>query len=176
MRSIVFIPIVALCALFTLFSCGSRKEVVSPVRREAPETRPAPKPVIETPKPAPAPEIEPEKPQHQFREVNFDFDRYDLRQDAKEILAGHAQALKENPSLRLRIEGHCDERGTTEYNLALGERRAFAVKNYFIVYGIDAARLSTISYGEEKPLDPRHDEEAWAKNRRAAFVVLGRER
>ena len=79
--------------------------------------------------------------------------------------------LKENPDIKLTIEGHCDERGTIEYNLALGERRANAVKNYLINYGINPKRLSTISYGKERPLDPRSNEEAWAKNRRAAFVI-----
>jgi len=74
----------------------------------------------------------------------------------------------------LRIEGHCDERGTIEYNLALGERRANSVKNYLVNYGIDPNRLTTISYGEERPKDPRHNEEAWAKNRRVEFVIITR--
>jgi peptidoglycan-associated lipoprotein len=106
-----------------------------------------------------------------LRDVNFDFDKSDLRSDAREILAEHARKLQQNPKVKVMIEGHCDERGTIEYNLALGERRAFAVKMYLVNYGIDAARLSTISYGKERPLDNRSNEQAWAKNRRAAFVV-----
>lgn len=106
-----------------------------------------------------------------FSDVNFDFDRHDLTSEAREILANHARLLKENPHIRLKIEGHCDERGTIEYNLALGERRASAVKNYLVNYGIDSYRLSTISYGKERPLNSRSTPEAWAKNRRAAFIV-----
>ena len=106
-----------------------------------------------------------------FIDVNFDFDRHDLSSEAREILANHARLLKENPHIRLKIEGHCDERGTIEYNLALGESRSSAVKNYLVNYGIDSYRLSTISYGKERPLDPRSTPEAWAKNRRAAFIV-----
>jgi len=104
-------------------------------------------------------------------DVNFDFDRFDLRPDAREILARHAHALSEKTELNVLIEGHCDEWGTVEYNLALGERRANAVRNYLVNYGIDPSRISTISYGKEKPLDPRRNAEAWAKNRRATFVA-----
>ena len=109
-----------------------------------------------------------------FQEIYFDFDKYNIRPDMREILAHHARLLKENPTIKLRIEGHCDERGTIEYNLALGERRANSVKNYLVNYGIDPNRLTTISYGEERPKDPRHNEEAWAKNRRVEFVIITR--
>ncbi|MDW7680517.1 MAG: peptidoglycan-associated lipoprotein Pal [bacterium] len=107
----------------------------------------------------------------EFIDINFDFDKYELRLDAREILARHARILKEQTKIHLLIEGHCDEWGTVEYNLALGERRANAVRNYLINYGIDPLRISTISYGKEKPLDPRRTAEAWAKNRRATFVI-----
>ncbi|HXG51987.1 MAG TPA: peptidoglycan-associated lipoprotein Pal [candidate division Zixibacteria bacterium] len=106
-----------------------------------------------------------------LRDVNFDFDRYDLRPDAREILKGHAAWLKANPGVRVEIEGHCDERGTNEYNLALGARRAETVKRYLVDLGISADRLSTISYGEELPLCKEQSEACWAKNRRARFVV-----
>lgn len=106
-----------------------------------------------------------------LQDINFDFDRYDLTPRARDILANHARILKENPQIKLTIEGHCDERGTIEYNLALGERRANAAKEYLVKYGIDPSRIRTISYGKERPLDPRSNEEAWAKNRRAAFVI-----
>jgi peptidoglycan-associated lipoprotein len=107
-----------------------------------------------------------------FQDINFEFDKYELSEEARETLANHARLLKENPQVRLKIEGHCDERGTIEYNLALGERRANVVKNYLVNYGVDSYRLSTISYGKERPLDLRSTPDAWAMNRRAAFVVL----
>ena len=106
-----------------------------------------------------------------LRDINFDFDRRDLRPDAREILKGHAAWLKANPRVRVEVEGHCDERGTSEYNLALGAKRAVSVKRYFIDLGIAPDRLSTISYGEEIPMCKEQNEACWAKNRRAHFVV-----
>jgi peptidoglycan-associated lipoprotein len=106
--------------------------------------------------------------------VHFAFDRYDITPENRSILKQNAKWLKDNANATVQIEGHCDERGTTEYNLALGERRANAVKSYLIKLGIKKARLSTISYGSERPVDPGHDEAAWAKNRRAAFVLLSK--
>ena len=108
-----------------------------------------------------------------LRDVNFEFDRYDLRPDMREILKGHATWLKGNPQVRVEIEGHCDERGTNEYNLALGAKRAESVKRYLIDLGISPDRLSTISYGEELPTCKEQNESCWAKNRRAHFVVRG---
>ena len=106
-----------------------------------------------------------------LRDVNFDFDRYDLRPDAREILKSHVAWLKANPQGRVEIEGHCDERGTNEYNLALGAKRAESVKRYLIDLGISPSTLSTISYGEELPLCKEQNEACWAKNRRAHFVL-----
>lgn len=103
--------------------------------------------------------------------VHFDFDKYNIRPDAAEVLKRKAEWLKENPEVKVIIEGHCDERGTNQYNLALGERRANSSKQFLIKLGIAAERMETISYGEERPLDPGHNEEAWAKNRRAQFVI-----
>jgi peptidoglycan-associated lipoprotein len=107
----------------------------------------------------------------QFEDIHFAFDRFDLRPDAREILDVHAKWLKAHPEYVVRIEGNCDERGTTEYNLALGDRRAKIAMKYLTDLGIDKTRISTISYGKERPLDPEHNEEAWAKNRRDHFVV-----
>ena len=107
----------------------------------------------------------------QFEDIHFAFDRFDLRPDAREILDVHAKWLKAQPEYVVRIEGNCDERGTTEYNLALGDRRAKIAMKYLTDLGIDKTRISTISYGKERPLDPEHNEEAWAKNRRDHFVV-----
>lgn len=108
-----------------------------------------------------------------LKDIRFDFDRYDVRSEDTAILKQNAAVLTTKlPKAKIQIEGHCDERGTVEYNLALGERRASSAKKYLISLGISADRISTISYGEERPLDPGHTEEAWAKNRRAHFVIL----
>jgi peptidoglycan-associated lipoprotein len=103
--------------------------------------------------------------------VYFDFDSYVLSAKARRTLAQNAEVMKAIPGLKIRVEGHCDERGSDEYNLALGERRAQAAMNYMATLGVSASRMSTISYGEEKPLDPGHDESSWSKNRRAEFVA-----
>ena len=103
--------------------------------------------------------------------IYFGFDDYTLTSEAQSTLTAMAEGMKANKSAVIQIEGHCDERGTVEYNLALGERRAQSVKNFLSQLGVEAARLSTISYGEEKPVVQGHAEEAWAKNRRAEFVV-----
>jgi peptidoglycan-associated lipoprotein len=108
----------------------------------------------------------------QLRErIHFDFDSYELKPQDREILKEKAAILRSRQDIELMIEGHCDERGTEEYNLALGERRARAAYEYLILLGISPDRMSIISYGEEKPLDPGHNEEAWAKNRRAQFRI-----
>lgn len=107
-----------------------------------------------------------------FKDIYFDFDRYDVQQDAKAVLEGVASWLLKNPSTKILVEGHCDERGTNEYNLALGDRRAKAVRDYLVALGIPSDRVETISYGEEKPACTEKTEECWAKNRRAHFVVL----
>jgi peptidoglycan-associated lipoprotein len=106
----------------------------------------------------------------QMETIHFDYDSYELRPDAIKILGESARLLKKYPTAEVTIEGHCDERGTVEYNIALGERRAWAVKSYLVEYGINPESLITISYGKEKPIDPGHDEGAWEKNRRAAIV------
>lgn len=104
--------------------------------------------------------------------VYFDFDRFTIRDDMKSTLEKDAEWLKKNQKVNIRVEGHCDERGTNEYNIALGERRAQSIKEYLINYGIAQSRLSTISYGEEKPVDLDHTEEAWTKNRRGELVII----
>lgn len=106
-----------------------------------------------------------------LKEIYFDFDRYDLREDARAALKANAEWLKTNPSARVQVEGHADERGTNEYNLALGAKRAEAAKDYLVTLGIGVGRLSTISYGEELPACKEHTEECWQKNRRDRFVV-----
>jgi peptidoglycan-associated lipoprotein len=103
--------------------------------------------------------------------VLFEFDSSVLSASARQTLEGQATWLKTYPNVRLVVEGHCDERGTREYNLALGERRAAAAKNYLIALGVEEARLSTISYGKERPYALGHDEDAWSQNRRAVSIV-----
>jgi peptidoglycan-associated lipoprotein len=103
--------------------------------------------------------------------IYFDFDRYNLRTDARAAAEFDAGVLAEYTDWLVTIEGHCDERGTDEYNLALGERRANTVKEFLVNYGIDAVRLSTVSYGEERPANMGHNEDAWSLNRRAVLVV-----
>lgn len=103
--------------------------------------------------------------------IYFDFDQYVLTDSAKDQLTINADLLKAAPAVKVKVEGHCDERGSDEYNLALGEKRALATKNYLVSLGVAASRLSVISYGEEMPLDPATTEAAWAKNRRAEFKV-----
>jgi len=105
-------------------------------------------------------------------DIHFDFDKFDLTSKSMEILDHKVSFLKANMNLAIQIEGNCDERGTTEYNLALGDRRAKAAQNYLVEQGIAKERISTISYGKERPLDPSHNEKAWAKNRRDHFVVV----
>ncbi|MBI5016106.1 MAG: peptidoglycan-associated lipoprotein Pal [Deltaproteobacteria bacterium] len=104
--------------------------------------------------------------------IHFDFDQATLTPAAREILGKNANYLRDHVSTRIRIEGHCDERGTTEYNLGLGERRAKTAFQYLMDLGIDPNRMTVVSYGEEVPLDPGHNEEAWAQNRRAEFVEI----
>jgi peptidoglycan-associated lipoprotein len=107
---------------------------------------------------------------YELADILFDFDNFTLKDKARAILNEHADWLNKNKDVKIVIEGHCDERGTAEYNLALGERRADAAAKYLIGMGIDGKRIKTISYGFERPLDSRHNEEAWAKNRRAHFI------
>jgi len=106
--------------------------------------------------------------------IHFEFDKYTLSSESRDLLKKNAEWLRKNSTAKVLIEGHADERGTNEYNMALGEKRAHSARQYFIELGIPADRLSTISYGEERPADPRHNEEAWTKNRRDAFTSLGR--
>jgi peptidoglycan-associated lipoprotein len=109
-----------------------------------------------------------------LKDIHFEFDKYDIRSVDEAILKENAAFLKNNPRMKIQVEGHCDERGTVEYNLALGERRANNTKKYLVSLGIPSDRISTISYGKEKPFDKGHHEEAWAKNRRAHIVVLSK--
>jgi peptidoglycan-associated lipoprotein len=111
------------------------------------------------------------KEEFQSVSIYFDYDSYSILPSEEAKLQANADWMKENSSVQVIIEGHCDERGTTEYNLALGDRRAAKVKNFLENLGIDGAMITTVTYGEEKPVASGHNEEAWSKNRRAAFVI-----
>lgn len=108
----------------------------------------------------------------ELQRIHFDFDQFTLSAEARDLLAANAAYLQADAGVRVKIEGHCDERGSDEYNLALGERRAQAAKDYLVTLGVAADRLETISYGEELPLDSSSNETAWAKNRRAEFKAI----
>lgn len=107
-----------------------------------------------------------------FEDVYFDFDKYEIRPEGKPVLKEVSSWLLKNPAAKLSVEGHCDERGTNEYNLALGDRRAKSARDFLIALGIASKRIEIVSYGEEKPQCTEQTEECWAKNRRAHFVVL----
>jgi peptidoglycan-associated lipoprotein len=138
----------------SLLACGGSKQVAQTEAEEPVVAQPAPEPPPREETVAAAPVERAAPAPLALQNVNFDY----------------AKGLREHPEAQILIEGHCDERGTVEYNLALGDRRAKAVKDYLVALGIDSSRLSTISYGKERPLDDGHNESAWAKNRRAEFV------
>jgi peptidoglycan-associated lipoprotein len=110
-----------------------------------------------------------------FRDVRFGFDSAEVDSIGRSAIDFNANLLQKNPGVRVILEGHADERGTAEYNMALGQRRARAVQELLVSLGVSSSRVSTISYGEEVPLDPNHDEEAWAKNRRVHISGFGKD-
>ncbi|MBI4840656.1 MAG: peptidoglycan-associated lipoprotein Pal [candidate division NC10 bacterium] len=147
----------------------------APRAGDIPVTRPAP-PAEAAIRPAPpAVPASPTAPAAvPLRDIFFDYDKSNVRDDQKAALNENVAWLKANPAVKITIEGHADERGTNEYNLALGERRAKATKDYLVATGIEATRIATISYGEERPFVLGHDESAWKWNRRAHFVITWR--
>ncbi|NWF51888.1 MAG: peptidoglycan-associated lipoprotein Pal [Nitrospirae bacterium] len=166
------------------FACAQRRTVqlppTIPQETKAPEARPekkVPEEKITEEQVAKIESREVEVPKYAeekgiFEDIHFDFDKYDIRVDAKPILESVADWLIKNKTVLLLIEGHCDERGTNEYNLALGDRRAKATKDYLIALGIPSGRIQIMSYGEEKPLCIEKTEDCWQKNRRSHFVTL----
>lgn len=168
MKRLTILMLLSLVALY-LAGCGGgpKPEPEQPVVVE-PEPEPTPEP---TPEPEPEPVKEPIR-ESAFMKVYYDFDKFNLVDSAKAALENNARVLKENPSVIVIIEGHCDERGTVEYNLSLGEKRANAAMTYLKDLGVDPARMSMISYGKEKPAVMGNNEAAWAKNRRAEFKIV----
>ncbi|UCD62612.1 MAG: peptidoglycan-associated lipoprotein Pal [Candidatus Zixiibacteriota bacterium] len=170
MRRLALLALIGMLAVAVMaISCGGPKEVPEEVPVEtAPPVEEDTTPAEEPAPPPPAPKLQ----ETQFQTVYFDFDKYNLRDDAKASLDHNFGLLQEFPDVIVKIEGHCDERGTVEYNLSLGEKRAKSSMDYLVSLGIDPGRISIISYGKERPVDQGHNEEAWAKNRRSEFKII----
>ncbi len=170
--------VLLLLASFFIVGCPSNPPP-EPVPDDTTAPSPKPKPKPASPKPAPPPpafssKLEPYYPGDMNRLVErvffFDFDQAVLNRADLQVLQIHTRVLKENPERRVLVEGHCDERGTREYNLALGESRAQAVASFLIASGVPSSRIESVSYGEERPDDPGHGEAAWSRNRRAVLI------
>jgi peptidoglycan-associated lipoprotein len=161
--------------------CPAKKPAPPPQPTAAPEAAPTPTIVtapsaVQTPVPTTSMEVLPRditeaNRRGYLKDAFFDFDKSDIRGDARDPLSADAEWLKQHPGVRITIEGHCDERGTREYNMALGDRRANSARDYLVALGVDGARIKTVSYGKERPFAMGHDEESWQKNRRAHFVI-----
>jgi len=170
MLRIRFLVFLVCAAALMLGGCKKGTKLEPAVEKPPAEQKPTEQPKAEPPKPVEEPSVS--KKEVTFQMIHFDFDKYNLRADAIEGLNQNARVLMENPDTKIRIEGHCDERGTVEYNLALGEKRASAAKDYLVKLGVSASRVETISYGKERPLDFGSSEVTWAKNRRDEFKVI----
>lgn len=161
--------IAVLVALTVIAGCGGKKATETPPPVEPTPTQ------TETVQDIPAPTPDPVTPEQldpsAISDVYFDFDSYSLSSEAKSALEANAREMKRITVGNVTIEGHCDERGTQAYNLALGEKRANAAKEFLVALGVDPSRISTVSYGKERPFDEGHNESAWAKNRRAHFTA-----
>jgi peptidoglycan-associated lipoprotein len=158
-----FLGVVAVAVM--LAACASKKEQAAGTASTAAPPPPATRPS------GPAPDSVEYFNQVVGNTIGFEYDKYDLRPDAQAILRGQAAWLNQNPARTVTVEGHCDERGTREYNLGLGERRANAVKNYLQSLGVSAGRLKTISYGKERPTCVESNDTCWSKNRRGVSAV-----
>ena len=152
--------------------CAKKPAATTPVPPASTTPTPAPTPPP-TPAPAPTPAPEPPKPAvtaGDLQVIHFGYDSFQLDDAARSALDSNAKLLRDNPDLSVSVDGHCDERGTVEYNQALGQKRAEAVQQYLSDAGIPSTRFRVISYGKERPVDEGHDESAWARNRRVEFT------
>ena len=175
-RSALRLALIA-TATVSMAACASKPKPTYPTTAPAPRA-PAPAPAPTAPPPAavsqaPLPGSEQDFVINVGDRVYFDFDRYEVRSDATGLLDAQAGWLKRYPAVQVRIEGNCDERGTREYNLALGARRANAVRDYLASHGVDPGRITTVSYGKEKPVDLGSGDEADQKNRNAHTAIVG---
>jgi peptidoglycan-associated lipoprotein len=170
MRSKTVVIFVILSSFLLLTFACSKKQTVKPEPTPPPaeEVKKDIPPVVEEPVKEPPVKQE---PMPVLEDVYFAFDKYNLTDESKRTLERNADEMKSSPSSKITIEGHCDERGTVEYNIALGEKRAKAAMSYLVTLGINGSRIEVISYGKSRPFDPGHNEDAWAKNRRAHFVI-----
>ena len=176
-----------LIVLLMIFAVGCAKKYVTPPQQPAVQKETAKEKAEPVKKEVVKEVVEPKEAKLQesavtakteepsaLKDVLFDYDKYDIRDDARPVLDAVSSFLKNNAAVNVVIEGHCDERGTNEYNLALGEKRAKAAKDYLTSRGVLPARLSIMTYGEEKPLCTEQNEACWQKNRRAHFAVTGK--
>ena len=179
-RTFVHVMMVLLVSAFVLWGCPKKAEVTSAPEAQK-EAAPKEESKAESVKEAPVPEAPPvreEVKEHAaaaptgLQPIYFDFDKSFIRSDAKAVMDANAKWLKSNPAVKIRIEGNCDERGTKEYNQALGQRRAASAKKYLTDMGISAKRISLISYGKENQVCGEHTEECLQKNRRDDFVAV----
>jgi peptidoglycan-associated lipoprotein len=192
MRQTQFAVVAILVAALGVSACGGKKPPVARPMPPPPPTTTAPGNPTPAP-PTPVPDTTPIPPEPKitddplvsgdldqinknspFQPLFFPLDGFEVDGTGQQVLQANAALLKKYPTWIITIEGHCDERGTPEYNLALGEKRALAAKTYLVSLGVPADRLRTVSYGKEFPFDPGHDESAWSKNRRAHFVVTSK--
>jgi peptidoglycan-associated lipoprotein len=166
--------------LMGLSGCAKKQVIVpvavapAPAPKPAPAPAPAPKPAPPAPPKVAAPVVPQPPTDLKLGSIYFDYDKSDIRGDQTATLNANAALLNQWKTLSVRIEGNCDERGSNEYNLALGQRRADIAKKFNVDYGISESRMTTISYGEERPVDQGHTEDSWAKNRRDDFVITSR--
>ena len=175
----------ALLAACLVLAAGCKKKPPT----TTPEAAPPPPAAPEQPSPAPAPPTPPPpstgdevtsadlstlNSRGYLKDAFFDFDKYDLREDARTALAADAQWLKRYSSIQVLVEGHCDSRGTEEYNLSLGQKRAASVKDYLVSLGLDGARINTVSYGKTRPFCSEETEGCWQQNRRGHFVITAK--
>jgi len=154
-----------------LNGCAAKKKVVEePVKKEVQKPREKPAPPAVVPK-APEKKEEIVPRDLSFNTIYFDFDKSNIKPDQLDATNKNAQLMSKYNTVQIRIEGHCDERGTEEYNMALGQRRSDSIKRYLTDYGISSSRITTVSYGEMRPVDQGHNESAWSKNRRGELIT-----
>ncbi len=175
-RGLFFVPVILLLSMFVLWGCPKKAEVTTTQEtpKEAAPAAEAPKAEAPTPAPEPVKEAPAEKAaaaEAGLQPIYFDFDKSFIRDDAKPVMKANAEWLKANPKVKVKIEGNCDERGTKEYNQALGQRRAASAKKYLTDMGIAGNRISLISYGKEKPMCTESTEACWQKTRRDDLVA-----
>jgi peptidoglycan-associated lipoprotein len=173
----------ALCTFVGIAACAKKPPTTTAAAKPTPAPAAEPVTRVTPPPPAPREDVTVSPISGSLADINskgylkdalFDYDKADLRDEARSVLAANADWLKKYPTVQILIEGHCDERGTTAYNLALGDRRANAARDYLASLGVDASRVKTVSYGKERPICKESSEACWQRNRRAAFVITAK--